>query len=180
MSFVNDHAPLVAWMQANKSWCTFAASLLDAIEQHGGLTDRQLEAIERTRAKAEAKAAAPALDVSALHTLFATAAAKGRKQLALYFGPYRVSPAPASGKNPGALYVKRKGEYLGKCQDGRLVVSDPAERAVIAAQLSGIRTLDDIAARGRETGVCCCCGAELSDPESIARGIGPVCLQKWS
>jgi hypothetical protein len=33
-----------------------------------------------------------------------------------------------------------------------------------------------IAAHGKATGSCGCCGRELTDPESIERGIGPVCI----
>lgn len=31
---------------------------------------------------------------------------------------------------------------------------------------------------GRELGICPCCGSPLTDPESIARGIGPICAEK--
>jgi hypothetical protein len=34
---------------------------------------------------------------------------------------------------------------------------------------------DALAAYGRETGTCAICGALLSDPASVERGIGPVC-----
>lgn len=33
---------------------------------------------------------------------------------------------------------------------------------------------------GGETGVCALCGRELTDPESVERGIGPVCYGKLS
>lgn len=36
-------------------------------------------------------------------------------------------------------------------------------------------TLADAMALGVATGVCCVCGRELSDSDSVARGIGPVC-----
>lgn len=32
---------------------------------------------------------------------------------------------------------------------------------------------------GIKTGICCCCGAELTNPESIMLGIGPICRDKW-
>lgn len=32
----------------------------------------------------------------------------------------------------------------------------------------------------REHGVCACCGSPLSDPFSIANGLGPVCIQRFS
>lgn len=50
-----------------------------------------------------------------------------------------------------------------------------------------IATLRDVEARGIEavkdigrlTGVCCVCGRTLTNEESIADGIGPVCAGKW-
>lgn len=34
---------------------------------------------------------------------------------------------------------------------------------------------DEAAEFGRQYGVCCVCGAALTDPESVAAGIGPIC-----
>lgn len=39
-------------------------------------------------------------------------------------------------------------------------------------------TAAQAAAFGRMTGVCAMCGRRLTDPESVAAGIGPVCLSK--
>lgn len=39
-------------------------------------------------------------------------------------------------------------------------------------------TLEQAKAYGVRTGVCGCCGRELTNPESIDRGIGPVCASK--
>lgn len=36
-------------------------------------------------------------------------------------------------------------------------------------------SVEDARAWGVETGVCCVCGAFLTDAKSVARGIGPVC-----
>jgi hypothetical protein len=33
---------------------------------------------------------------------------------------------------------------------------------------------------GRESGVCCSCGRDLTDPASIDAGIGPICAQKFA
>src|SRR5690606_28253990 len=35
------------------------------------------------------------------------------------------------------------------------------------------------AALGKKFGICIRCGAELTVPESIERGMGPVCAKKW-
>lgn len=36
-----------------------------------------------------------------------------------------------------------------------------------------------IAAEGRATGSCCICRRTLTDPESVALGIGPICAGNW-
>lgn len=33
--------------------------------------------------------------------------------------------------------------------------------------------------QGTRTGSCCICGRELTDPESVALGIGPICGGRW-
>jgi len=38
----------------------------------------------------------------------------------------------------------------------------------------------DVAAKGKELSFCVRCGAELSDPISVANGIGPICASYWS
>lgn len=38
----------------------------------------------------------------------------------------------------------------------------------------------EMAARfGHQTGICACCGRDLSDPKSVELGIGPVCARKY-
>ena len=39
-------------------------------------------------------------------------------------------------------------------------------------------SVEDAKAFGLQFGVCCCCGATLTDPKSIAAGIGPVCAKR--
>jgi hypothetical protein len=40
-------------------------------------------------------------------------------------------------------------------------------------------TLDEAKAFGVETGLCCVCGAFLTDAKSVANGIGPVCAKRF-
>lgn len=42
-----------------------------------------------------------------------------------------------------------------------------------------LMSLDEAKAYGKDTGVCCCCGKTLTNPESIEAGIGPVCASKF-
>lgn len=79
---------------------------------------------------------------------------------------YRVQPARGSGN----LYAKQLlagggFEYVA----GAIRRLTPADRMTLAqAQAFGV-----------ETGVCCVCGAMLTDPDSVARGIGPVCATRF-
>lgn len=40
-------------------------------------------------------------------------------------------------------------------------------------------TLDEVGDLGKTFDHCLCCGRRLDDPESVDRGIGPVCAQKY-
>ncbi|MFI6889129.1 DUF6011 domain-containing protein [Streptosporangium canum] len=40
-------------------------------------------------------------------------------------------------------------------------------------------TFDDASGFGKQFGICCMCFRLLSDPQSIADGIGPVCKAKY-
>jgi len=53
----------------------------------------------------------------------------------------------------------------------------PSESSAIEALLLHLESnpAEIIRAIGREYGACCLCGQELSNPESIAAGIGPIC-----
>lgn len=44
---------------------------------------------------------------------------------------------------------------------------------------STVVTLEEAQAFGFDFGICMCCGALLTNPESIERGIGPVCATKF-
>lgn len=53
------------------------------------------------------------------------------------------------------------------------------ERGLIAScNLATLATAEQAKAHGMETGWCICCGADLTDPVSVANGIGPVCASK--
>lgn len=58
---------------------------------------------------------------------------------------------------------------------------DPALKAALWATLSRLRNGDAekvFSEYGHEFGCCCMCGRELTNPESVALGIGPVCREK--
>jgi hypothetical protein len=100
-------------------------------------------------------------------------------------GVYRAS---TTGEGlPGDLYkvypARGHGGMLAKLiiVDGMLnrITFEYAGAARRFVDPAGKLTLDEAKAFGASTGYCCNCGAELTDPESIAAGIGPVCATKF-
>lgn len=180
------------WLLDNYQSWEFATSLHEALTKYGALTDGQIGAVrrciqknaertaERTAQRAAAVANAPTVSIQAIETAFAHAMSRGIKRPKVRLGDFKLSVAPATGANAGAVYVKRGEEYLGKIKDGRFVkawacnevteaevvelCSNPAENAV---------------AYGRRTGRCAICSKELTVGESIDRGIGPICAEKY-
>jgi hypothetical protein len=185
------------WLVATAPRWDLAASLLAGLQRYGFLTEKQMaivtKGIERDAARATERAArvtdAPAVDTAGIDRLklafdkaraYAAAKAPGLaiRNPKITIGGMTISPAKADSKNPGALYVKQAGAYLGKISDGRFMsvrecsesqrqqvlkfVADPAEAAKVY---------------GQETGICCVCNATLKSKWRL-RGIGPVCAEK--
>ena len=121
-----------------------------------------------------------ALDVSAIATAFAAARGAGIKSPKLRLDTFVFSRAPDTGHNAGAIYVKQDGEYLGKVTDGLFrptLACEPATKARVIAVASDPHNAAK--AYGAKTGSCSCCGRELTNGESIALGIGPICRDKF-
>ena len=188
---------ICAWIDAKAPTFGFAASMLGAINQWGGLTPGQNEAVKRCIAKdaerkieAVARAeAAPVADQAGVDRLklafdtaieYARAKGRGLKMPRITIGNMTISPAKTTSSNPGALYVKNGSEYLGKVQNGRFfgvrTCTEVQEKQVLAF------IADPKAAAiayGIETGVCCICNATLTNKVSIEAGIGPICATKF-
>lgn len=67
--------------------------------------------------------------------------------------------------------------------DGHLLHGAPchfeyAGGAIFTLTASQRLTLEEAKAFGVAYGTCCVCGALLTDPKSIAQGIGPVCIKR--
>lgn len=186
--FRDANPDLYTAMLANQ-WSSFLAGLIQQLNERGFLSVNQIAAAQRTvdqiaakeKAKAEAKAqGTKAVDIAAIEALFATANSNGLKRPKFRADGIEISQAAATGQNPGALYVKAGSEYQGKIVGGkfmpvRATLPDTfAKVEAVAADPLGQARL-----YGKLTGVCGCCGRELTDPVSIERGIGPICESKW-
>lgn len=186
VNFTARHPILAAWLAAKAPSFDFAASLKNAVERYGDLTENQTAAVERLIARDAERTAAPrethAVDVARIVASFAAASASGLRRPTLTVNGVSLSLAPATGRNPGAIYVKDDGIYVGKIVDGQFQPgrdfgNNPTTlerlRALAADPLAAAR------AHGGLTGNCSCCGRTLTDPVSVANGIGPICAGRY-
>jgi hypothetical protein len=192
-AFDVEYPGIVAFLEGN-TWSNFCVELLAQVDSKGWLSDRQLDAVERMQAKLQARAierqAADAarernkatVDLSKIWTMFDKATAAGLKKLCYRAEGLALTPAGANSKNAGGIYAKRivDGVYVGKIMGTQFL----PVRECLPEDVRALTTLarDPAAAAtayGRATGTCSCCGRELTNPESIALGIGPICASKW-
>ena len=176
---------IISELRKMQGWNDFAKSLLSQYGRNGGLSERQWEAAERTILKSRETTARleqnrKQVDVSRLSNLLKTALESGIKNPAFRVGSLQFSLAPTTGRNVGAVYVRFGKEYAGKIMGGVFMP------VATAPDWLG-ENIEDVAKdprgkaveHGRLTGRCSCCGRELSDPKSVALGIGPVCADQW-
>jgi hypothetical protein len=157
---------------------TFAGSLVKQFDDKGTLSEKQIgagiQAAMRHKNKPQ-KADAPTIDLGNVLAMFSKAH-EAIKTPKFRFDDLVISRAPDHGVNAGALYVKVNGDYAGKVKEGKWFGSQD-----ILPKLQQISKdpLSSAVAYGRRTGTCACCGKELTVHESIERGIGPICAEKW-
>ncbi len=185
-AFKVEQPAVWAWMDG--STFPFAVSLMEAIRKFGSLTENQLAAAFRCIAKLETvKAArverienAPAVTIDRIAEAFATATGNGLRSPRLRIAGFTFSPAKATSNNAGAIYVKQGSEYLGKVMAGKFICTRECgdERRDEVVKVANDPKAAAVA-HGLKTGNCSCCGRELTDPDSIAAGIGPICATKY-
>ncbi len=104
-------------------------------------------------------------------------------------GPTRlqISLAPATGRNPGAIYLKggQSSDYVGKVSSmGSLQLLSSLDEVTNVQYTSLVDDLnsDPVNAAvnyGAKTGRCCFCNLPLKDERSTAHGYGPTCAKNW-
>jgi hypothetical protein len=182
--FVEANPAEYAWLVAKSPIFSFASSVLSALYRYGSLTPNQLAAIQRCVAKESAPrpAAVPAaeVDVAPIHVAFDNAKTSGLTYPKLRLGAFVFSPAPDTGKNAGAVYVKSEGVYLGKVVGGKLFTSRDASPDNVTQMTEVLADPRSAAiAYGKTFGKCSVCNRDLSDPESVALGMGAVCAKRF-
>lgn len=179
------------WMVESAPTFGFAQSMLDAVKKYGHLTERQMasvrkcvassfdRAIRKEQEKSDRLESAPVVSLDPLKQAFDHAKEKGNLRPRLRLDTFVFSPAPDTGKNAGAIYIKEDGQYLGKVLDGKFLkvreCSEDQERRIVEASVD---PKESAIKYGRMRGACSVCGRTLDDPKSIELGIGPVCIKK--
>lgn len=69
------------------------------------------------------------------------------------------------------------GMLLKEVVDGELVYQGKADRFLAGSRKA---TVEEVGNWGRTTGTCLVCSRKLDDPESVDRGIGPVCYSRMT
>lgn len=178
------------WIDANEGRFDFATAMSQALVDWGSLTPGQLGAIQRCIAKDVERSAARAVEqvkqveravevnLDALEAAFRRASSS-LKSPRITLNKTTFKPAK---KHEGVLYVTRNGgdTYLGKIVGGKFMpsrdCSDEALREVVEMMADPKGAAEKF---GRLTGHCCICSRLLVDPESTARGIGPICAERF-
>jgi len=133
----------------------------------------------KVKANKANRAEAPAVDLSNVVAMF-NKAHEAIKTPKFRFEDLVISRAPDTGANAGALYVKVDGEYAGKVKEGKWFGLRSAPQDTLSKlQQIAESPLDSAVAYGRKTGNCAMCGRDLTKHESIDRGIGPICAERF-
>ena len=174
------------WLIDNKDKNSFAASLYNSIVRYGALTANQLAAVQKNLTAKVPAADAPApvqLHTESLMQAFDKAKANKVQYPKMRFEGFVISPASLTGKNAGALYVKSdegEGVYLGKVVGGIFHPTRECNEATVNKVHAILKDpLKEAVAYGKRVGVCSICGRRLDNKESIDRGIGPICAEKF-
>ena len=199
-SVVADHQAELKWLgetlarrdRLPEGYATMLADFQSRLLGGHTLSDNQMAVIAKGMARSaqwaqeRASEQAVALDVTAIRAVLQT-----RKKVMVAL--FTFSMAPNHGNNPGAIYVKDNGQYVGKIPAGASTFSPgrdfDASRlpALVEAMANPAEAVKADAARRAKMLLedptmsipCGCCGLTLTNPESIARGIGPICAGKW-
>ncbi|MCU0505458.1 MAG: DUF6011 domain-containing protein [Chloroflexi bacterium] len=154
-------AEALVWLVANRTTDHFAASVHEGFQRYGRLTAGQYAAVLRNVDRVAREQQAPAEQREPA----------GEGWYKVGDDIYKVQKAV---HGSGRLYAKRldvpvpgiKGEWV------------YAPGVVNTLTVEQRLTEEQAREFGRLYGVCCCCGAVLTDEDSIENGIGPVCASK--
>lgn len=183
--FAAEHADVLAYCGRVKN--EFTENCLRQYANEGTMSVGRMAAIANSleraaAAKVERAVSAPNVAGAGFTKLldgFKAAAATRLKRPKMTCGDFVFKLATERSNNPGYVYVYRGDVYKGKiAPDGKFF----ATRETTAEETAAIEKVgrDPFAAaveHGKLTGQCSICSRKLTDPKSVAAGIGPKCAQ---
>lgn len=182
---MNQETGIVEQIYDISSWNTFAASMYEQHKSGKAWSEKQVAAARSMLNKIEAtrlvkERAKVAVDVDNIVAIFSTAVEKGYKTPKLRFEGVCLQ----KDKHSDTIYVKEssafESTYYGKIVDGLFNPSAACNKEVVEILLGvNNNALEKAIAYGQKTGICACCGRQLTNHASIELGIGPICKEKW-
>jgi hypothetical protein len=184
----------------------FPAKLLEALTQYGSWTDGQLAAVQKLMARDAARKVestakrTSAVDAGKIEAAFAHARERAARpgMAGIWTKPLKLraadtdltfQPGSAGSQWEGMIFVRAGEKKLGSIAwqatwDGkaksvftRRFECTDAEAAAVTQACSDPATA--AVAFGKAWGVCSVCDRTLTNDESIARGIGPICAERF-
>jgi hypothetical protein len=168
-----DVETLARWL-ALQTWSTFAQSVAAYYHRNGHITPAQEAAARRMVETCLRREAERAADRAAAAE-FVAGMARDEVAVGFYVGPNDIIWHVKRGR-AGQTYARRHDDATGE-----FVFVAGAMRGLLADLNRGtLRPLDTTTAGriGRRTGRCLVCSKALTDPASVAAGIGPVCASR--
>lgn len=162
------------------SWNSFARQILAEFDRGGLINANQMAAAERMMNKLEENYAN--VDLSRIREMFEVAVSNGHQKPVYRAEGLKISLAPATGRNAGALYVVVIDDdaYQGKVEGVTFkAVREAASSTVDALHRIAANPMEAAVRYGQKTGKCSCCGRKLTNKVSIELGIGPICAETW-
>lgn len=160
----------------------YMAEMRDFVRRRGGLTDAQAKGVLNCMAAegkrtARAEALTTTLDRPIPDGIYDVDTLDGMMTIKIRTNP-EIQAKVASIEDPSSQWGWTKVAII------RRGVATPqwganAERMEALRLLASPNAMQFATAFGKRTGRCGVCGRELTDPESIAMGIGPICAEKF-
>ena len=175
---------IAARIRTVAKWNAFARDILSDVDRGRVITANRLIAAESMMDKLDAKpkVTSATVDLSRIREMFDTAVANGHDRPVYRAEGLKITLAPATGRNPGALYVVdlERDEYQGRVDGVEFKKVGTASPLTYPALLRIAADPRKAAVDfGRLTGKCACCGRKLTNKVSVDLGIGPICLESW-
>jgi hypothetical protein len=162
------------------NWNGFARQILSEFDRGGLINANQMAAAERMMNKLEEKSGT--VNLSRIREMFEAAVSNGHQKPVYRAEGLKISLAPATGRNAGALYVVEieTDAYQGKVDGVEFkAVREASEGTISALHRIAENPMEAAVRYGQKTGKCSCCGRKLTNKVSIEMGIGPICAGTW-